>query len=119
MLGEVNKPQSINFGRTNITLADALTDAGGFAQATADASGIFVVRKAPENTGKIALVYQLNARNATALILADQFQLEPRDIVYVTAAPIARWNRLIAQIVPTAQAIYFFARAEDEVTDTN
>lgn len=119
VLGEVNKPQSINFGRTNITLADALTDAGGFAQATADASGIFVVRKAPENTGKIALVYQLNARNATALILADQFQLEPRDIVYVTAAPIARWNRLIAQIVPTAQAIYFFARAEDEVTDTN
>ncbi len=119
VLGEVNKPQSINFGRTDITLADALTSAGGFAQATADASGIFVVRKAPENTGKVARVYQLNARNATALVLADQFTLEPRDIVYVTAAPIARWNRLIAQIVPTAQAIYFFARAEDEVTDNN
>lgn len=119
VLGEVNKPQSINFGRTDITLADALTSAGGFAQATADASGIFVVRKAPDDTGKVARVYQLNARNATALVLADQFPLEPRDIVYVTAAPIARWNRLIAQIVPTAQAIYFFARAEDEVTANN
>ena len=100
-------------------MADALTDAGGFAQATADASGVFVVRKAPVNSGKIANVYQLNARNATALVLADQFKLQPRDIVYVTAAPIARWNRLIAQILPTAQAIYFFARAEDEVTNTN
>lgn len=119
VLGEVNKPQTLNFGRSDITLADALTSAGGFAQATADASGIFVVRKAPDNTGKVANVYQLNARNATALILADQFALEPRDIVYVTAAPIARWNRLIAQIVPTAQAIYFFARAEDEVNSTD
>ena len=65
------------------------------------------------------LAHQLHARNATALVLADQFTLQARDIVYVTAAPIARWNRLIAQIVPTAQAVYFFARAEDEVTDNN
>lgn len=117
VLGEVLDPQSINFGRSDITLADALSDAGGFAQATADASGVFVVRRAPEGSGKVAHVYQLNARNATALVLADQFLLEPRDIVYVTAAPIARWNRLIAQIVPTAQAVFFFARAEDEVTN--
>lgn len=119
VLGEVGQPTSLNIGRSDITLAEALTEAGGFAQATADASGVFVIRKAPEKTGKIAEVFQLHARNATALVLADQFTLEPRDIVYVTAAPIARWNRLIAQIVPTAQAVYFFARAEDEVTTTN
>lgn len=119
VLGEVLDPTSINFGRSDITLADALTDAGGFAQATADASGVFVVRRAAEGSGKVADVYQLNARNATALVLADQFMLQPRDIVYVTAAPIARWNRLIAQIVPTAQAVYFFARAEDEVAGNN
>ncbi|MEC7816896.1 MAG: polysaccharide export protein [Pseudomonadota bacterium] len=119
VLGEVLDPQSINFGRSDITLADALTGAGGFAQATADASGVFVVRRAPEGSDKVANVYQLNARNATALVLADQFLLQPRDIVYVTAAPIARWNRLIAQIVPTAQAIFFFARAEEEVTGTD
>ncbi|WP_323754001.1 polysaccharide export protein [Marinobacter sp.] len=117
VLGEVTKPTSLNIGRSDITLAEALADAGGFAQATADASGVFVVRKAAEDSGKIADVFQLHARNATALVLADQFTLQPRDIVYVTAAPIARWNRLIAQIVPTAQAVYFFARAEDEVTN--
>lgn len=117
VLGEVREPTTINFGRSQLTLADALTEAGGFAQATADASGIFVIRKAPEESGKIAQVFQLDAKNATALVLADQFELKPRDIVYVTAAPIARWNRLISQIVPTAQAIYYFARAEDEVSD--
>ena len=117
VLGEVGKPTSLNIGRSDITLAEALADAGGFAQATADASGIFVLRQAAEGSDKIADVYQLHARNATALVLADQFTLQARDIVYVTAAPIARWNRLIEQIVPTAQAVYFFARAEDELTD--
>lgn len=119
VLGEVEEPRSINFGRSDITLAEALADAGGFAEATADASGIFVVRKAPADSDKIAQVFQLNARNATALVLADQFLLYPRDIVYVTAAPIARWNRLIAQILPTAEAVFFFARAEDEFNGSN
>lgn len=116
VLGEVAEPRSVNFGRSDITLAEALTEAGGFTQITADATGIFVIRKAPPETGKIAQVFQLDARNATALVLADQFRLEPRDIVYVTAAPITRWNRLIGQILPTAQAVYFFSRAEDEIT---
>lgn len=119
ILGEVGKPQTLNFGRSDITLAEALAESGGFAEATADASGVFVMRRAPEESGKIANVYQLDAGNATALVLADQFKLQPRDIVYVTAAPIARWNRLVAQLLPTAQAIYFFARAEDEISDSN
>jgi polysaccharide export outer membrane protein len=118
VLGEVGDPKSISMGRSTLTLAEVLAETGGFSQATADASGIFVLRKAPEDSGRIADVYQLNARNAMALVLADQFELQKRDIVYVTAAPIARWNRIIAQILPTAQAVYFFSRVEDELTDT-
>jgi len=117
VLGEVSKPTTINFGRSQLSLADALAEAGGFKQTTADASGIFVIRKAPKETGKIAEVFQLDAKNATALVLADQFELQPRDIVYVTAAPIARWNRLISQLVPSASALYLFSRTEDEVSE--
>ena len=117
VLGEVTKPTSLNIGRSDITLAEALTDAGGFAQATADASGIFVLRQAAEGSDKIADVYQLHARNATALVLADQFTLQARDIVYVTAAPIARWNRMIAQILPSMQTMYYGSITERELTD--
>ena len=115
VLGEVTKPTSLNIGRSDITLAEALTDAGGFAQATADASGIFVLRQAAEGSDKIADVYQLHARNATALVLADQFTLQARDIVYVTAAPIARWNRLIAQILPSIQTLYYGSITQREM----
>jgi len=115
VLGEVGNPTSLNIGRSDITLAEALTDAGGFAQATADASGIFVLRQAAEGSDKIADVYQLHARNATALVLADQFTLQARDIVYVTAAPIARWNRLIAQILPSIQTLYYGSITQREM----
>ena len=115
VLGEVTKPTSLNIGRSDITLAEALADAGGFAQATADASGIFVLRQAAEGGDKIADVYQLHARNATALVLADQFTLQARDIVYVTAAPIARWNRLIAQILPSMQSLYYGSITQQEL----
>jgi polysaccharide biosynthesis/export protein len=119
VLGEVGSPKSIPMGRATMTLAEVLAESGGFSQATADTSGIFVLRKAPAASGRVADVYQLNARNAMALVLADQFELQKRDIVYVTAAPVARWNRVIAQILPTAQAFYLFGQAENEFTDTN
>src|SRR5690554_1721892 len=117
VLGEVGRPSSLNIGRSDITLAEALADAGGFAQATANASGVFVIRKAPQESDKLAEVFQLHARNATALVLADQFVLQPRDIVYVTAAPVARWNRLIAQVLPSMQTLYYGSITERELTD--
>ncbi|PAJ74484.1 polysaccharide biosynthesis protein [Pseudoalteromonas sp. NBT06-2] len=106
VLGDVSKASSVEVHRYGLSLAEALTEVGGLNEATADANGIFVLRKRDlQKDGVIADVYQLHAKNVVALVLADEFKLEPRDIIYVTTAPIARWNRLISQLLPTIGAI--------------
>ena len=106
VLGDVSNAGSIEITRYGLSLAEALSDVGGLNEQTANANGVFVLRKRPINEeGVIADVYQLHAKNVVALVLADQFELQPRDIVYVTTAPIARWNRLISQLVPTVSAL--------------
>lgn len=104
VLGDIQSPGTIEVNRYGLTLAEALTKSGGINERTANANGIFVLRMREDITeGVIADVYQLYAKNVTAFILANQFQLQPHDIVYVTTAPLARWNRLISQLIPTVE----------------
>ncbi|PMO60027.1 sugar transporter [Vibrio breoganii] len=53
----------------------------------------------------VANVYQLDISDATALVTGTEFELEAYDVVYVTAAPIERYNRVLRQIIPTLGAV--------------
>ena len=115
VMGEVNEPKLLKIDRAGMSLTEALSSVGGINQLAADATGIFVVRanratvatnSVATDTGQakkttIADIYQLDISNAAALVIGTEFELQPYDIVYVTAAPITRWNRVIGQISPT------------------
>jgi polysaccharide export outer membrane protein len=103
VLGEVKKPSTKIMPKGGrMTLADALGDAEGIDLAYANPGQIFVFRgqyDAPE-------VYHLDASSPDALLLATQFELSPRDVVFVSTHNLGHYSRVMAQILPTVQALW-------------
>jgi polysaccharide export outer membrane protein len=81
----------------------ALADVGGLSPLSAQAKGIYVIR-AQDSTA--IDVFHLDARNPVALAMADRFPLRPRDVVFVDATNLARWNRVVGLLEPTLDMYY-------------
>lgn len=107
VMGEVGKQASMPLGNYGLTLTQALGNAGGMNQVTANASGVFVIRNMPTDREKPIHVYQLNLKDASAYAMANRFKLRANDVVYVTAAPVARWNRVVSQVTASISNVYY------------
>ena len=100
VLGEVARSGIVRMDNY-LSLAEALAASGGVNAINASSKDIYVIRNSsPEKID----IYQLDAKNAMALAMADRFELNPRDIVYVDASGLATWNRFIGLILPTLNA---------------
>lgn len=97
LLGQIVKPGTIDLTHENVTLTQALTRVGGLREDQADARGVFVFRDTPKGVN----VYQLVATNPTAFLTGTRFILHPQDVIYVTTAPLTKWNRVISNLLPS------------------
>jgi len=113
MLGEVTRAGTLPMTHGTLSLAKALSDAGGVIGTSADARSIYVIRQGEASNA--VDVYHLDARNPTAMILADRFALNPRDVIYVDAGTLVRFSRVMGLILPTVTAITSGATAAADV----
>ena len=104
VIGEVNQTTAIiPINETPTTLAYALSAVGGINQTTADASQVYVIRGSLEHP----TIYWLDAENPASMLYADNFALQNHDVIFVSAAMVVRWNRILNQILPSVQTYYF------------
>lgn len=103
VLGEVIKPGFVPLNDQPLSITDAIVLTGGLDPNAADATHIYVIR------GNIYKpdVYWLNAKTPETLLLAEHFTLKPGDILFVSSAPATRWNRVLNQLLPTVQTVWY------------
>lgn len=102
VIGEVQKPTGVPMRTTGLRLSEALGEALGVNGFTANARQIYVVRNVALDRAE---VYHLDAKSPVALAIADNFRLQPRDVVYVDSTALVRFNRVLSLILPSAQTV--------------
>ena len=101
VLGEVGHPGSIPLDNGRLTLNEALGNAGGISQGSGDASQVYVVRGQKEGH---RTVYHLDASSPESMATADEFELNPSDVIFVDASSLVKWSRVVNLILPSTQA---------------
>jgi polysaccharide export outer membrane protein len=112
VLGEVGQPSTLFVRNGKLTLAEAISDTQGFG-GSANPGQVYVIRGKREyeasKSRELALVdrfdedakleiYHLDSTSPDALLLADQFQLKPRDVIYVSPTELSRFSRVFADV---------------------
>ncbi len=102
LMGEVRNPSSVEIINGRLTLAAALGEAGGVNQNTANPSAIYVIRGTDRDNPQI---FHLDAQFATGMLLAERFDMQAQDVVFVDTAGVSQWNRVISQLLPSITII--------------
>jgi len=103
LMGDVYLPTAHVMHDGSVTLAQALGEAGGVSPETGNPHQVYIIRRGDDGEPEI---FHMDASRPAAYVLAADFQLKPRDIVFVDPAPIVRWNRVISNLLPSYNAVY-------------
>ncbi len=97
VFGEVNKPGTF-YPNLDFSLTELISTTG-LNQLTANAEKIYVIR---ENFSKFLSIsiFQLDIENPVNLVVGRKFKLKSKDIVFIPASKIVKWNRTISLLVP-------------------
>ncbi|TID22638.1 sugar ABC transporter substrate-binding protein [Avibacterium paragallinarum] len=114
-MGAVGNSKEIRFSAEGLSLAEAIGRLGGLNDNRADPRGVFIFRYIPfeelsladqqqwqekgfHNGMKIPTVYQANLLEPQSMFWIQQFPIKDKDIVYVSNAPLAEFQKFLRMI---------------------
>ena len=89
-LGATGSQARVAFETQNLSAIEAIAQVGGLLAASADPTGVFVLRNEPEEVAK--------------QVLGRDFVIRDGDTLYVTEAPFTQWSKVITAITGTASS---------------
>lgn len=114
-LGAIGRNEEVPMEATGINLTQALARVAGLQDARADVKGVFLFRlETPGNVppyeedkvgltadGKIPVIYRINMKDPATFFLAQNFQIRDKDVLYVSNAPLADFQKFVGVISST------------------
>jgi polysaccharide export outer membrane protein len=103
ILGAVVKSGNVEMTKHNLPLIEALGQVGGLNDMRANKTGVYVFRMGDlqANPAARARVFRLDLLQPVSMFVGQQFGLQPRDVVYVTNAPLYEYDKVLASIYKT------------------
>lgn len=117
VLGAAGRNEEIPFESTGLNLSQALGRIGGINDQRANARGVFIFRfedpavftangrPSPpvSDNGKVPVIYRVNLRDPATLFAAQSFPIHDNDLVYVSNAPLADFQKFLQAV---SQIVY-------------
>jgi polysaccharide export outer membrane protein len=101
VMGEVNKPATvIPMKNGRLTLSDAISQAGSLNPETSNPKDLYVIRDGQTDKPEI---FKLDASSPVSMLLANSFELQSKDVVYVDNSGLVRFSRVLNLLLPAIQ----------------
>jgi polysaccharide biosynthesis/export protein len=119
LLGAVEKAGNLPMTKPDMSLADVMGEARGLMDDRANKSGLFVfrlpnLRQDPSARGR---VFHLDLAQPQSMLVAQQFTMQPADVIFVTNAPVYDYYKIITPLYKTL-AIYPISTGVEAISIT-
>lgn len=107
VLGAVQRSRNVEMGKHNLSLLEALGEVSGLADQRANKTGVYVFRMGDIETNPTARgrVFRLDLFQPVSIFVAQQFGLQPRDVIYVTNAPLYEYDKVLTAMYRTFSVV--------------
>jgi polysaccharide export outer membrane protein len=101
------KSANIEINKQGMTLLDALGAAGGLSDERADKKGVFLFRPGGPGASPAgrATIFKLDMSQPVSIFVAQEFAIQPNDVLYVSNAPLYEYNRILSALFQSAVGI--------------
>ena len=115
-LGATGGQSRVPFQSQTLSALEAIATVGGLNAATADPTGVFVMRNEDaaiansvlgrtDLVGQQRMIYVINLTEPNGMFEARDFVIRDKDTLYVTEAPYAQFTKVLSAIVQPAGSL--------------